>query len=180
MICLYLKTPEEFVCLILLNRFWVEHIPFVCMVKLQFLAQFPVDHFPTQLCLVLYSICANLLYSLIMFCCILSILALIWLVLMVLFCAAIRRDSVSLLRFPFLSQVHIFLREKSLVNYYYYYYFTKAFQAIIFKPNFIMFWTSSVWDQFYGWSLFQKLACMQILQNFWLTLLHAIKLVSNL
>ena len=61
----------------------------------------------TQLCLVLYSFCANLLHSLILwlmvsslsshklhllFCCVLSILALIWLVLMALFCAAIRRD----------------------------------------------------------------------------------------
>ena len=78
---------------------------------------------PIQSCLVLYSFCANLLYSLIMllvvsslslhslhflFCCVLSILALIWLVLMVLFYAAIRRDSVSILRFPFLRHVQIF------------------------------------------------------------------------
>ena len=73
---------------------------------------------PTQSCLALYSFCANLLHSLVMrlivsslsphslhllFCCVLSILALIWLVLMTLSCAAIRRDSVSLLTFPFLS-----------------------------------------------------------------------------
>ena len=73
---------------------------------------------PTQSCLVLYSFCANLLHSLIMwlmvsslsphslylpFCCVLSILVLIWLVLMALFCAANRRDSVSLLKFPFFS-----------------------------------------------------------------------------
>ena len=72
---------------------------------------------PTQSCLALYSLCANLLHSLIMwlivsslsphslhllFCCVLSILALIWLVLMALSCAAVRRDFVSLLRFPFL------------------------------------------------------------------------------
>ena len=78
---------------------------------------------PTQSCLDLYSFCANLLHSLIMwlifsslsphslhllFCCVLSILALIWLVLMALSCAVIRRDSVSLLRFPFLSQVQVF------------------------------------------------------------------------
>ena len=78
---------------------------------------------PTQSCLALYSFCANLLHSLIMwlivsslslhslhllFCCVLSILALIWLVLMALSCAAIRMDSVSLLRFPFLSQVQVF------------------------------------------------------------------------
>ena len=77
---------------------------------------------PTQSCLVLYSFCANLLHSLIiwlivsslsphslhlLFCCVLSILALIWLILTALFCAAIRRDSVSLLKF----------------HYYYYYYY---------------------------------------------------------
>ena len=70
--------------------------------------------FPTQSCLALCSFSANLLHSLIMwlmvsslsphsldllFCCVLSILALIWLVLMALFCAAIRRNSVSLLKF---------------------------------------------------------------------------------
>ena len=74
---------------------------------------------PTQLCLALYSFCANLLHSLIMwliisslsphslhllFCWVLSILALIWLVLMALSCAAIRRDSVSFLKFPFLKR----------------------------------------------------------------------------
>ena len=78
--------------------------------------------FPTQSCLVLYSFCANLLHSIIMwlmvsslsphslhlqFCCVLSILALIGLVLTPLFCAAIRRDSVSLLKFPFLSHVQV-------------------------------------------------------------------------
>ena len=79
---------------------------------------------PTQSCLFLYSFCANLLHSLIMwlmvsslsphnqhllFCCVLSILALIWLVLMALSCAAIRSDSVSLLRVPFLCHIHVFL-----------------------------------------------------------------------
>ena len=64
---------------------------------------------PTQSCLVLYSFCANLLLIMwlmvsslsphnlhLLFCCVLSILALIWLVLMALFCAAIKRDSISL------------------------------------------------------------------------------------
>ena len=65
---------------------------------------------PTQLCHVLYSFCANLLHFLIMwlvvsslsphslhllFCCVLSILASIWLILIALSCAAFRRDSVS-------------------------------------------------------------------------------------
>ena len=87
--------------------------------------------FPTQSCLALYSFCANLLHSLIMwlivsssslhslhllFCCVLSILALIWFVLMALICAAIRRDSVSLLRFPFLSQVQIFWCEMLFIR----------------------------------------------------------------
>ena len=84
---------------------------------------------PTQSCLFLYSFWANLLHSLIMwlivsslsphnlhllFCCVLPILALIWLVLMALFYAVIRRDSVFLLRFPFLSDVRVFSREMSL------------------------------------------------------------------
>ena len=81
---------------------------------------------PTQSCIILYSFCANLLHSLIMwlivsflsphsqhvlFYWVLSIHTLIWLVLMALFGAAIRRDSVSLLKFPFLSQIQILSRE---------------------------------------------------------------------
>ena len=86
---------------------------------------------PTQSCLVLYSFCANLLHSLflwlivpflsphnlhLMFCCVLSILTLVWLVLTPLFCSSIRRDSVSLLMFPFLSHIHIFSRVMSLIS----------------------------------------------------------------
>ena len=86
---------------------------------------------PTQSCLALYSFCANLLHSLIMwlivsslsphslhllFCCVLSILALIWLVLTALSCGAIRRDSVSLLKFPFLSQVQVFWCEMLFIR----------------------------------------------------------------
>ena len=85
----------------------------------------------TQSCLVLYSFCANLPHALIiwltvsslsphnlhfLFCCGLSILALIWLVLMPLFWAAITRDSIYLLRFPFLSHVHVFSCEMLLVS----------------------------------------------------------------
>ena len=76
----------------------------------------------TQSCLALYFRCANLLHWLIiwlmvsslsrhslhlLFCCVLSILALIWFVLMALSCAAIRRDSVSLLKFHFLSNAQV-------------------------------------------------------------------------
>ena len=78
---------------------------------------------PTLSCHALYSFCANFLHSLIMwlivsslspkslhllFSCILSIFALKWFVLMALSCASIRRYSISLLRFPFLSHVQIF------------------------------------------------------------------------
>ena len=41
---LSLEIPEEFVRLILKYRFLVVYIPFVRMVKHQFLAQFPADH----------------------------------------------------------------------------------------------------------------------------------------
>ena len=44
MIGLYLKIPENFMHLILLDGFWFVHIPFGSMVKFQFLAQFSVDH----------------------------------------------------------------------------------------------------------------------------------------
>ena len=86
---------------------------------------------PTQSYLVLNFFCANLLHPLIMwlivsslsphslhllFCCVLSILTLIWLVLMALSCAAIRRDSVSLLRFPFLSHVQVLLCEMAFIS----------------------------------------------------------------
>ena len=83
----------------------------------------------TQSCVVLYSFWIKLLHSVTRwmivsslsphnwhppFLCILSILAFIWLVFMELFWAAIRRDSVSLSRFPFFSHVHLFLCEISL------------------------------------------------------------------
>ena len=44
MIRLHLEIPDEFVRPILLDRFWVVHIPFVRMVKRQLIAQLPVDH----------------------------------------------------------------------------------------------------------------------------------------
>ena len=86
---------------------------------------------PNQSCLALYSFCANLLHSLIMwlmvsslsphslhllFCYVLSIIALIWLVLIALFCAAIRKDSVSFLKFPFLSHVQVLSCEMLFIS----------------------------------------------------------------
>ena len=106
---LYLKIPEEVVSVILQSRFWVVYISFVRLVKLQLLAQFPVDKVAHPFMTSIISFSANLLHSLIMwliisslsphnlhflFCCILSILALIWLVFLALFCVSIRRDLV--------------------------------------------------------------------------------------
>ena len=101
-------------------------MPFIRMVEFKFLAQFSVDHLAHPL--VLYSFSASLEHLLIMWlivsslsphdlhlllCCVLSNLALIWWVLMALFCAAFRRNSVSLLRFTFFSHVHVFWCEMS-------------------------------------------------------------------
>ena len=51
-----------------------------------------------------------------LFCCVLSILALIWLVLTALSCAAIRRDSICLLKFPFFSHVQVLLCEMLFIS----------------------------------------------------------------
>ena len=69
-----------------------------------------------------------------LFCCALAILALILLVLMALFCAASRIDSVSILRFPFLSHVHVFTCEISFVCHlkYSYSYFSFNFRFLVF------------------------------------------------
>ena len=96
--------------------------------NLNFLHSFQWISFPAQLCLFLFSFCASFLHLLIslivsslsshnlhmLFCCVLSILTLIWLVLMALFWYAIRRDSLSL-SFPFLSHVHIFSYRRLLL-----------------------------------------------------------------
>ena len=46
---LYLSIQGEFVRLILQDRFWIVHIPFVRVVKFKFLAQFPGDHHAYQI-----------------------------------------------------------------------------------------------------------------------------------
>ena len=120
---LYHKIPKNFVRLIFKNGFRVMQISFVRGVKSKFLAQFPVDHLPLPVMSSLI-LCANLLHSLIMWLIVsslsphnlyllfrwtMSVFALTYLVLMTLFCAAVWRDSVSLLRLPFLSHVSVFL-----------------------------------------------------------------------
>ena len=87
---------------------------------------------PAQSYLVLYSFCANLLHSLIMwlivsslspynlhllFCCVFFFNYFCFdIILIALFCAAFRRDSVSLLKFPFLSHVQFLSCEIPLVG----------------------------------------------------------------
>ena len=51
-----------------------------------------------------------------LFCWVLSILAVIWLVLMASYCGAIRIDSVSQLRFPFLSHFQVFWCELVFIS----------------------------------------------------------------
>ena len=85
---------------------------------------------PTQSCLALISFCANLQHSLIMwlivsslslhslhilFCCVLSILALIWLVLMALFCAAIWRYSVYY--YDYFTPLEFFISVSAVIIY---------------------------------------------------------------
>ena len=52
----YFKILESCVRPILQDGFWVVHIPFVRMVKFQFLHTFKMIPFPTQFCVVLYSL----------------------------------------------------------------------------------------------------------------------------
>ena len=110
-------------------RFYIYYL--FAWSKVIFLHNFQWITLPTQSRLVLYCFWANLLHSFFMwlivsslsshnlhllFCCVWSILALIWLVLMALFYTAIRIDSVSLFQFSFLSHVHIFSCQTSLVS----------------------------------------------------------------
>ena len=84
-----------------------------------FLHSFQWSILPYQSCLALYSFRDNFLHSLIMwlivssnrhllFCYVVSILAFIWLVLIALFCAAVRRHLVFLLRFASLNHLQVF------------------------------------------------------------------------
>lgn len=82
-----------------------------------------------QSCLSLYSFWTNLLHSLMLFIVLslcpqnlhllfsyaLFILALMWLVLITLFCASISKDSIPLFMCPFLSHIHVFLSFSSFV-----------------------------------------------------------------
>ena len=126
MIRLYLK---KFVRLILPDGFWVLHMLFVRMIEFQFLALFPLDHLPhlDVSCLILFFVlicCIRLLsdwsfrpYHHMTYNCyfVASCLLLLWYnwSLCRLFYAAIRRDSVTLLRVPFLRNLQVFSSEIS-------------------------------------------------------------------
>ena len=109
----FVSQNQNFVCLILQYRSWFVQITLIRMVKFHFLAQFPVDHLPYPV------VFSHILFA--RFCYIrllcdwtfrlyhLHLLRLIYFCLNIVssygvICAAVRRDSISLLRFPFLSQ----------------------------------------------------------------------------
>ena len=104
---LYLKIPEKFLHLIFYGFVGVGHKPFVRMAKFILLAQFPVNHFPYPVlfafaltyCIRLLCDWSFHLYPHITYICHFLHLFLLWH--MALFCATIRRDLVSLLRFSF-------------------------------------------------------------------------------
>ena len=60
------KSQKSFTHLILQDRCWVVHKPFVRMVKFQFLTQFPMDHLAHPVVSSLILFCVNLQHSFIM------------------------------------------------------------------------------------------------------------------
>ena len=122
MVRLYLRILENFVRLIFQNGFRVLHIPLVRMVKFKLLAQFSLDHLahPLMSSLII-SLCkftavAYYVIDRFVFIAAYSTFTIFFhpvysrfdIVLITFFCAAIRRDSFSLLRFPFLCHVQVF------------------------------------------------------------------------
>ena len=143
------------------SRFSICHL-FV-LLNLYFLHNSQWINIPTESYLALYPLCANLLHSLffmwlivssqsqhylhMILCCVLSDFALIWSVLIVLLCAAIKRYSVSHLRFPFHCHDEDFSYEISLVchlkNPYSCFYFHFCFLIIFVLLMFVLsvcFW----------------------------------------
>ena len=108
---------------ILQDAFWFVHVLFCKMIQFQFLSEFPLSYFPYPVapCLILilcYSTAFTFICSMIFFLSPHSVILrffLIHLVLMALFCTAIQKYSVSLLRFPSGIPVSVFCREISLV-----------------------------------------------------------------
>ena len=63
---MYLKILEKFLYLTSPDGLWAGHIPFILMIKIKFLAQFPVDRLPHPVASSLKHFCANLLDLLIL------------------------------------------------------------------------------------------------------------------
>ena len=120
-------SKSQFVCVIFYDRCWVVHIPFVGMVKFKYLAHFPVDHLAhtvvSSLILLLCQFAAFAYYMIDCFIChriayicyfVASYLSPPWYDWFL--CAAIRRDSVSHLKFPFLSHVQVLSCEMLFIS----------------------------------------------------------------
>ena len=111
------------ISLILQDWIWVVHVPFVRMVKLVFFCTVPSGSpcrpnrgwfYPLSVLIAAfayYVIDRFVSIAITYICFVTSYLSLFWYG-----CAGIRRDSVFLLRFPFLSHVPVFSCEISLVN----------------------------------------------------------------
>ena len=164
-----ISNSHRILWVIFKDGFRFVHISFVRMIKSKFLHNSQFIPFPTQSCLNLYSFCANLLHSLVMwlivssllpcsacllFCCVLSIFSLIWS--LGLFCAVIRRDSVSLLRFPFFNHVQAFSCEISLVCRLKYPY--SCFPTLFVSLLFLFCW--SLCYLYCFWSLYAVIRCI--------------------
>ena len=118
-------------CVIFKDRWEAVDMPFVGVVKFTFLAHFPVDFIAVPVVSSLIFSLLIMLLSLIkglmilslslhsqhlLFCWVLSVLALIWFLHKALPYDAITRDSVSLLRFIFLSPVQTFSSEMVFIS----------------------------------------------------------------
>ena len=188
----WFSKPQRVLC-VLISRtyFWSFIYPLFVWSNLNFFHTSQGITFPTLSCLVLYVLSSNLQHSLIkwlvvssvcphnlhlLFCCLAYFCFVI--VLMALVCAGIRRDSVSLLRFPFLSHVQVFLRKISLVCrfkfpynciyyhfFYYYYYYYYCYYYLLIRVFHI---SVSGWSFTGVWvtaSLLKSLSILAILNN---------------
>ena len=143
---LNLKILENFMRLVLQDRFWFVHIPFIRMVKFQFIALFPVDHLTHSVvsCLILslYWFASSTYYVIDRFISITTLPTFAILLRLiyacfdivgpynVILCCYQKRFS-FILRFPFLSHVQVFLCEISFVAW--------NVHRVIFLPIFV-FW----------------------------------------
>ena len=124
MILVYLKIPKNFVRFLFQDGLRFMHIPFVCMIEFKLLTQFFVDHIAhpvvSSLILSLLKCTAFVYYDPFIFITTSAILLrLVYscfdIVIMLLFCAVIRRNAISFSRVPFFSHAQVFSCMISLV-----------------------------------------------------------------